>query len=122
MERVLTQTHMFPAKNGADIQVDGFAVLDNTGNFVTPAAGTGLVVLGIHTDGGTGDGSSKLWTCTLGGQVLAENDGTDAVTVAHIGKYVYLAGPHSVSSKATGGSVAGVCKGFFKGKVLVQIA
>lgn len=121
MDTVLTPTFRYVGKTGAVLNVDDFACVDANGELVAGVVGTGLAVLGILTESGTGDGVKKF-TVKLGGKVLATNDATAAVAAAHVGDPVYVFNGSTVSSNSTGTSVAGVCIGFVGTKVLVRIA
>jgi hypothetical protein len=121
METVLTPTFKYVGKTGAVLNADEFACVDATGELVAGAVATGLAVLGTLVESVTGDGVTKQ-TIKLGGKVLANNDVTAAVAVAHIGDPVYVFNGSTVSSNSTGTSVAGICLGFVGTKVLVRIA
>lgn len=121
MDLVTTHTFRYPGASGAVLNADEFATVDATGALVAASAATGLATLGTLTASGTGDGAT-LFTIKLGGLVLADNDGAHAVTAASIGDPCYLTDGHTVSSNATGTSVAGTVLGFVGAKVLVKIA
>lgn len=121
MDTVLTPTFKYPGNSGAVLVADEFACVNATGFLVAGSVATGLAVLGTLTESATGDGVAKL-TVKLGGMVLATNDVANAVAVAHIGDPCYVVNGSTVSSLATGGSIAGTVIGFMGTKVLVRIA
>jgi len=127
MNQVHTPNLFFVGASAATLATDGFACVDSTGELVTPAVATGLKTIGTLVVGSEGmpsdqaNGSARF-EVRIGRQlVLAVNDETDPVTVAHIGASCYVKDSHTVSSDNTGTSVAGVVKGFQGTKVLVQI-
>lgn len=121
MEQVSTPTFRYAGASSAALVVDEFACVNASGELIAGAVATGFSVLGVLAESATGDGSTKV-TVKLGGKVLATNDVTDPVAVAHIGDPCYVFDGSTVSSNATGTSVAGTVLGFVGTKVLVRIA
>jgi len=124
---MLSRLGAFPTDRYAGTVSDVFvagtmATVDTaTGLLVEAAVATGLVVVGAHQISATGDGTTKLvverWPF-----VVCDNDGTDPVTIADLGGPVYVFDSTTVSSNATGTSVAGTLAGFYAdGRPIVKL-
>lgn len=123
MELVTTHDMQYVVTNGAVIEPDTFAVIEQTtGKIVTTpvysfGSGTSLSSVGIHTESMTGDGVATA-SVRLGKTVLADNSVGDPLDNTHIGALCYVEGPNTV--RAAGYSIAGTVVGFVGTKVLVK--
>lgn len=116
-----------PVKGSTTIFAGALVCLDATGYAVPGAVATTLTAMGIaeETVANAGaDGAKSVTVRTSAGELdhLLENDGTNAVTIVHVGKAVYVQDDQTVCSLATGRSVAGTCTGVSSKGVYVRFA
>lgn len=104
-----------PMKGATTIFAGALVCLDANGYAIPGATATTLTTMGIAEDtvvnAGADGAASIVVRTSAGGELdhLLVNDGTNPVTIAHVGKDVYVVDDNVVSSLATGRSVAGKC-------------
>lgn len=115
-----------PVKGATTIYQGALVCLDASGFAIPGALATGLVAIGIADDTVANAGADGAKTITVtssatGQDFLFANDGTNAVTAAHVGRTVYVMDDQTVRSLATGASAAGICTRVSSAGVHVRI-
>lgn len=117
-EHVLANTEVAEKGNVACIDTA-------SGEIVASQSGAGLLAIGYFDENLTGNGTAKVRVrlfreITL--ERLANAAAPNAVAASNIGSFCYLAGPATVTTDATGNSLAGRVWGVSSAGVLVQMA
>lgn len=127
MESAIVKGQSYVLANNAVARNGEFACINASGLAAAAAVGTGLTCVGFfdtsHGNDVTGDGTTatvRIRFMDSNELLVADNDGTNALTAASVGKTAYLFDGHTVSSNATGTSIAGKVVGFRGSKVLVK--
>jgi hypothetical protein len=113
-----------PVKAGAKGYKGGIAMLD-AGYVIAGKKGTDLITLGrleeSFDNSGAGGTNGAISVQVKRGPYLYNNDITNPVTAEHVMKDCYVFDDETVTSLATGASVAGKVLGFENGQVKVAL-
>lgn len=122
-------TRTFLVEEGVIIYHGALVVLNAAGYAEPGKVDTGLFCVGKADEtvdnslGEDGYASVAVHISNACRDFYWDNDTTDPVTQAHVGRSVYVFDDHTVSSDSSGTSVAGICTGFTPtGKVKVRHA